>query len=196
MLIKANAPATTMGDGGQTNTLYYTPPAAVDDDPAHPANLLPSIADYLLLATFGFTSAASSRTTVCVVQQIAVDVLLRQLGTEGRAWLAPAGSMEAHMIEAAYRLTPGALIQVGVGECRQIEFPEDDRRRAQPTPPPLTGTEEFAALTLRIRLCEFGEHARRYGYGTPQVLTLADVIAPRLPFMSWQAVALEMGVIA
>lgn len=195
MLIKANAPATTMGDGGQTNTLYYTP-AAVDSDPAHPANLLASIADYLLLGTFGFTSAASSRTTVCVAQQIAIDVVLRQLGHECRAWLAPAGSMEARMIESAYRLTPGALIQVGVGECRHVEFPEEDRRRAQPTPPPLTGTEEFAALTLRIRLREFSVHARRYWYSTLRLFTLADVIAPRVPFMSWQAVAKEMGVIA
>lgn len=185
------------GTGEQTNTSNYTPLSAVDDDPAHPANLLPSIADYLLLATFGFTSAASSRTTVCIAQQIAVDVLLRQLGTEGRAWLAPAGSMEAHMIEAAYRLTPGALIQVGVGECRQIEFPEEDRRRAQPTPPPLTGTEAFTALTLRIRLQEFTEHAHQFGgYSTQMVLALADVIAPRIPFVSWQAVAREMGVIA
>lgn len=195
MLEKVDAPATTRGDGEQTNTLYYTPPA-VDADPAHPANLLPSVADYLLWATFGFTSAAASRVSVCVAQQVAIDVLLRQLGAEYWAWLAPAGSAEARMLEAAYRLTPGARIQVGVGDCRQIEFPEEDRQRAQPTLPPPTGSEEFSALTLRIRLHEFGEHARRYGYSTPQVLAMANAITPRIPFVSWLAVAREMGVIA
>lgn len=195
MLEKVDAPATTMGDGEQTNDTNYTLPAAVDVDPAHPANLLPSITDYLTLSTFGAAFPALSRTSVCVAQGVAIDVLLGQLGVEHRAWLAPAGTAEATMLEAAYRLTPGAQIRVGVGACRPIEFPEVDRKLVLPTPPPPTGSEAFDALTLRIRLGEFRDHARRYGYTTTQVLAMADVIAPHLPLVSWQAVGRERGVV-
>ncbi|RYQ70293.1 hypothetical protein [Bifidobacterium pseudolongum] len=197
------APA-ARGYEGQTNTTDCTLPPA-DRYPSHPANLLPSLAEHLLVVTFGASWAAASAGAVKAAQGLALTIAIVR-GVASRKPV-PAVSVaklaggEGEMLAAYARLASDLAVTVtdNVGEareCRRLDFTRADNALVPQDTAPLPHTVAFNELALHLHLNEFAEHARHHEYTEAYIVELADTITPPFPFKPWREVATELGVIA
>lgn len=186
---------------GQTNVINSTAPAA-DVHPSHPANLLPAVAEHLLVVAFGGSWAAASGEAVKTAQGLALTVAVVR-GVVSRkpvpAWrVARLAGGEGAMIAAYARLAGDVSVTVTgsvgeVGECREVNFTRADKALVPQNTDPLPHTEAFNELALSLHLDEFAEHAKRHGYTEAYIAELADTITPPFPFRPWKKVAAELG---
>ena len=189
---------------GRTNVINSTAPAA-DVYPSHPANLLPSLAEHLLVVTFTASWAAASAEAIKTAQGLALTITVVR-GVASRkpvpAWrVAKLAGGEGAMLSAYARLAGDMAVtvtdNVGVArECRDLNFPHADEALVPQGTLPLPRTVEFNELSLSLRLDEFAEHAKHHKYTEAYVVELADTITPPFPFKPWREVAAELGVIA
>lgn len=189
---------------GQTNVINSTAPAA-DVYPSHPANLLPAVAEHLLVAAFGGSWAAASGEAVKAAQGLALTIAVVR-GVASRtpvpAWrVARLAGGEGAMLSTYARLAGDMAVtvadNVGVArECRDLNFPHADEALVPQGTLPLPRTVEFNELSLSLHLDEFAEHAKHHKYTEAYVVELADTITPPFPFKPWREVAAELGVIA
>ncbi|PKV06902.1 hypothetical protein CQR51_0392 [Bifidobacterium pseudolongum subsp. globosum] len=189
---------------GQTNVINSTAPAA-DVYPSHPANLLPAVAEHLLVAAFGVSWAAASAEAVKTAQGLALTVAVVR-GVVSRkpvpAWrVARLAGGEGAMLSVYARLAGDMAVtvadNVGVArECRDLNFPHADEALVPQNTAPLPHTIEFDEIALCLHLEEFAEHARHHEYDEARIVELADTITPPFPFRPWKKVAAELGVVA
>lgn len=188
---------------GQTNVINSTALAA-DVFASHPANLLPSLAEHLLVVTFGASWAAASGEAVKIAQGLALTITVVR-GVVSRkpvpAWrVAKLAGGEGAMLSAYARLAGGMAVTVTdvgeVGECREVDFTGADEALVPQDTAPLPHTIEFNEFALHLHLEEFAEHAQRHKYTEAYIVELADTITPPFPFKPWREVATELGVIA
>lgn len=188
---------------GQTNIINSTAPAA-DVYPSHPANLLPAVAEHLLVAAFGGSWAAASAEAVKTAQGLALTVAVVR-GVVSRkpvpAWrVARLAGGEGAMLSTYARLAGDMAVTVTdvgeVGVCREVDFTGADEALVPQDTAPLPHTIEFNEFALRLHLEEFAEHAQRHKYTEAYIVELADTITPPFPFKPWREVATELGVIA
>lgn len=189
---------------GQTNMVNSTPMPA-DVFASHPANLLPSLAEHLLVVTFGASWAAASAAAVKISQGLALTVAVVR-GVVSRkpvlAWrVARLAGGEGAMLSAYARLAGDMPVTVSdnmgeARECREVNFTRVDAALVPRSAVPLPRTTEFNELALRLHLNEFAEHARHHEYDEARIVELADTITPPFPFQPWREVATELGVIA
>ncbi|RYQ39166.1 hypothetical protein [Bifidobacterium pseudolongum] len=186
---------------GHTNMVNSTLPPA-DRYPSHPANLLPSLAEHLLMVAFGGSWAAASAEAVKAAQGLALTIAVVR-GVASRKPV-PAVSVarlaggEGKMLTAYARLAGDLAVTVGedASECRRLDFTRADDALVPQATTPLPHTVAFNELSLGLHLNEFAEHARHHEYGEARIVELADTITPPFPFKSWKRVAAELGVIA
>ncbi len=186
---------------GQTNVINSTAPAA-DVYPSHPANLLPAVAEHLLVAAFGGSWAAASAEAVKTAQGLALTVAVVR-GVASRkpvpAWrVARLAGGEGAMLSVYARLAGDMAVTVTdnvgeVGECREVNFTRADKALVPQNTDPLPHTIEFNELALCLHLEEFAEHARHHEYDEARIAELADTITPPFPFQPWREVAAELG---
>lgn len=186
---------------GQTNVINSTAPAA-DVYPSHPANLLPAVAEHLLVAAFGGSWAAASSGAVETAQGLALTIAVVR-GVMSRkpvpAWrVARLAGGEGAMLSAYARLSGDVAVivtdNVGVArECRDLNFPHADEALVPQGTLPLPRTVEFNELSLRLHLDEFAAHAKHHKYTEACIVELADAITPPFPFQPWREVAAELG---
>lgn len=189
---------------GQTNMANSTLMPA-DVYPSHPANLLPAVAEHLLVAAFGGSWAAASGEAVKAAQGLALTIAVVR-GVASRtpvpAWrVARLAGGEGAMLSTYARLAGDMAVtvadNVGVArECRDLNFPHADEALVPQGTLPLPRTVEFNELSLSLHLDEFAEHAKHHKYTEAYVVELADTITPPFPFKPWREVATELGVIA
>ena len=188
---------------GQTNIINSTAPAA-DVYPSHPANLLPAVAEHLLVAAFGGSWAAASAEAVKTAQGLALTVAVVR-GVVSRkpvpAWrVARLAGGEGAMLSTYARLAGDMAVTVTdvgeVGVCREVDFTGADEALVPQDTTPLPHTVAFNDLALHLHLDEFAEHAQRHKYTEAYIVELADTITPPFPFKPWREVATELGVIA
>lgn len=189
---------------GQTNVINSTAPAA-DVYPSHPANLLPAVAEHLLVAAFGVSWAAASAGAVKTAQGLALTVAVVR-GVVSRkpvpAWrVARLAGGEGAMLSTYARLAGDMAVTVTdnvgeVGECRRLDFTRADNALVPQNTAPLPHTVAFNEIALCLHLEEFAEHAQRHKYTEAYIVELADTITPPFPFKPWREVATELGVIA
>ncbi len=186
------------------NVINSTAPAA-DVYPSHPANLLPAVAEHLLVAAFGVSWAAASAEAVKTAQGLALTVAVVR-GVVSRkpvpAWrVARLAGGEGAMLSTYARLAGDMAVTVTdnvgeVGECRRLDFTRADNALVPQNTAPLPHTVAFNELALRLHLNEFAEHARHHEYDEARIVELADTITPPFPFKPWKKVADELGLIA
>ena len=189
---------------GQTNMVHSTLMPA-DVFASHPANLLPAVAEHLLVAAFGGSWAAASGEAVKAAQGLALTIAVVR-GVASRtpvpAWrVARLAGGEGAMLSTYARLAGDMAVtvadNVGVArECRDLNFPHADEALVPQGTLPLPRTVEFNELSLSLHLDEFAEHARHHEYDEARIVELADTITPPFPFKPWKKVAAELGVIA
>ena len=135
----------TRGYEGQTNTTDCTLPPA-DRYPSHPANLLPALAEHLLMVAFGASWAAASGEAVKIAQGLALTITVVR-GVVSRkpvpAWrVAKLAGGEGAMLSAYARLAGDMAVTVTdvgeVGECREVDFTGADEALV-----PQNGTQMF-----------------------------------------------------
>lgn len=198
------APA-ARGYEGQTNTVHSTLMPA-DVFASHPANLLPSLAEHLLMVAFGGSWAAASGEAVKIAQGLALTITVVR-GVVSRkpvpAWrVAKLAGGEGAMLSAYARLAGDMAVTVTdvgeVGERREVDFTGADEALVPQDTTPLPHTVAFNDLALHLHLDEFAEHAQRHKYTEAYIVELADTITPPFPFKPWceVAAALGLGVIA
>ncbi|PKV05253.1 hypothetical protein [Bifidobacterium pseudolongum] len=186
---------------GQTNMVNSTLMPA-DVFASHPANLLPALAEHLLMVAFGGSWAAASAEAVKTAQGLALTVAVVR-GVMSRkpvpAWrVARLAGGEGAMLAAYARLAGDMAVTVTdnvgeVGECRRLDFTRADNALVPQNTAPLPHTEAFNELALSLHLDEFAEHAKRHGYTEAYIAELADTITPPFPFKPWKKVAAELG---
>lgn len=186
---------------GQTNYIHSTLIPA-DMHPSHPANLLPALAEHLLVVTFGASWAAASAEAVKTAQGLALTITVVR-GVVSRkpvpAWrVARLAGGEGAMLSVYARLAGDMAVTVTdnvgeVGECRRLDFTRADNALVPQNTAPLPHTEAFNELALSLHLDEFAEHAKRHGYTEAYIVELADTITPPFPFKPWKKVAAELG---
>ncbi len=189
---------------GQTNTTDCTLPPA-DRYPSHPANLLPSLAEHLLMVAFGGSWAAASADAIKAAQGLALTVAVVR-GVVSRkpvlAWrVARLAGGEGAMLSAYARLAGDMAVTVTdnvgeVGECRRLDFTRADNALVPQNTAPLPRTVEFNEFALRLHLEEFAEHAKHHEYDEARIVELADTITAPFPLRPWKKVAAELGVVA
>ena len=190
----------TRGYEGQTNTTDCTLPPA-DCYPSHPANLLPALAEHLLMVAFGASWAAASGEAVKIAQGLALTITVVR-GVVSRkpvpAWrVAKLAGGEGAMLSAYARLAGDMAVTVTdvgeVGECREVDFTGADEALVPQDTAPLPHTIEFDELALHLHLNEFAEHARHHEYDEARIVELTDTITAPFPFRPWKKVAAELG---
>ncbi len=191
----------TRGYEGQTNTTDCTLPPA-DRYPSHPANLLPAIAEHLLVVAFGGSWAAASAEAVRIAQGLALTVAVVR-GVVSRkpvpAWrVAKLAGGEGKMLAAYARLAGDLAVIVtdnvgAVCECRDVNFARADEALVPQDTATLPHTIEFDELALHLHLNEFAEHARHHEYDEARIVERADTITAPFPFQPWREVAAELG---
>lgn len=194
------APA-ARGYEGQTNTVHSTLIPA-DVYPSHPANLLPSLAEHLLVVTFTASWAAASAEAIKTAQGLALTITVVR-GVASRkpvpAWrVAKLAGGEGAMLSAYARLAGDMAVTVTdnvgeVGECRKVNFTRADEALVPQNTAPLPHTAAFNELSLRLHLDEFAAHAKHHKYTEAYIVELADAVTPRFPFQPWKRVAAELG---
>lgn len=193
------APA-ARGYEGQTNTVHSTLMPA-DVFASHPANLLPSLAEHLLMVAFGGSWAAASGEAVKIAQGLALTITVVR-GVVSRkpvpAWrVAKLAGGEGAMLSAYARLAGDMAVTVTdvgeVGECREVDFTGADEALVPQDTAPLPHTIEFDELALHLHLDEFAEHARHHEYDEARIVERADTITAPFPFQPWREVAAELG---
>lgn len=194
----------TRGYEGQTNATDCTLPPA-DRYPSHPANLLPSLAEHLLVVTFGTSWAAASAEAVKISQGLALTVAVVR-GVVSRkpvlAWrVARLAGGEGAMLSAYARLAGDMPVTVSdnmgeARECHEVNFTRADEALVPQDTATLPHTDAFNELSLSLHLDEFAEHAKHHKYTEAYIVELADAVTPRFPFRPWERVAAELGVIA
>ena len=183
---------------GQTNVINSTAPAA-DVFASHPANLLPALAEHLLVVAFGGSWAAASGEAVKAAQGLALTIAVVR-GVASRKPV-PAVSVaklaggEGKMLTAYARLAGDLAVTVGedASECRRLDFTRADDALVPQATTPLPHTAAFNELSLRLHLDEFAAHAKHHKYTEAYIVELADAITPRFPFQPWKRVAAELG---
>lgn len=191
------APA-ARGYEGRTNTTDCTLPPA-DRYPSHPANLLPALAEHLLMVAFGASWAAASAGAVKSAQGLALTIAVVR-GVASRKPV-PAVSVaklaggEGNMLTAYARLAGDLAVTVGenAGECRRLDFTRADDALVPQNTAPLPHTDAFNELSLRLHLDEFAEHAKHHEYDEARIVELADTVTAPFPFRPWKKVAAELG---
>lgn len=185
---------------GQTNMVNSTLMPA-DVFASHPANLLPALAEHLLVVAFGGSWAAASAGAVKTAQGLALTIAVVR-GVVSRkpvpAWrVARLAGGEGAMLSTYARLAGDMAVTVTdvgeVGECREVDFTRVDKALVPQNTDPLPHTEAFNELALSLHLDEFAEHAKRHGYTEAYIAELADTITPPSPFRPWKKVAAELG---
>ena len=194
------APA-ARGYEGQTTTVHSTL-IPVDVFASPPANLLPALAEHLLMVAFGGSWAAASAEAVKTAQGLALTITVVR-GVVPRkpvpAWrVARLAGGEGAMLSVYARLAGDMAVTVTdnvgeVGECRRLDFTRADNALVPQNTAPLPHTEAFNELALRLHLNEFAEHARHHEYDEARIVELADTITPPFPFKPWKKVAAELG---
>lgn len=169
---------------------------------SHPANLLPALAEHLLMVVFGGSWAAASAEAVKTAQGLALTIAVVR-GVMSRkpvsAWrVARLAGGEGAMLSAYARLSGDVAVivtdNVGVArECRDLNFPHADEALVPQGTLPLPRTVEFNELSLRLHLDEFAAHAKHHKYTEACIVELADAITPPFPFQPWREVAAELG---
>lgn len=183
---------------GRTNVINSTAPAA-DVYPSHPANLLPAVAEHLLVAAFGGSWAAASGEAVKAAQGLALTIAVVR-GVASRKPV-PAVSVaklaggEGKMLTAYARLAGDLAVTVGedASECRRLDFTRADDALVPQATAPSPHTVAFNELSLRLHLDEFAAHAKHHKYTEAYIVELADAVTPRFPFQPWKRVAAELG---
>lgn len=186
---------------GQANMVNSTLMPA-DVFASHPANLLPALAEHLLVVAFGGSWAAASAEAVKSAQGLALTIAVVR-GVASRKPV-PAVSVaklaggEGNMLTAYARLAGDLAVTVGenAGECRRLDFTRADDALVPQNTAPLPHTDAFNELSLRLHLDEFAEHARHHEYDEARIVELADTVTAPFPFKPWKKVAAELGVIA
>ena len=186
---------------GQTNYIHSTLLPA-DVFASHPANLLPSLSEHLLVVTFGASWAAARGEAVKAAQGLALTIAVVR-GVASRKPV-PAVSVaklaggEGKMLTAYARLAGDLAVTVGedASECRRLDFTRADDALVPQATAPSPHTVEFNGLALRLHLEEFAAHAKHHRYTEAYIVELADTITPPFPFKPWREVAAELGVIA
>lgn len=186
---------------GQTNMVHSTLMPA-DVFASHPANLLPALAEHLLVVAFGGSWAAASVEAVKTAQGLALTVTVVR-GVVSRkpvpAWrVAKLAGGEGKMLAAYARLAGDLAVtvtdNVGVArECHEVNFTRADEALVPQATAPLPHTAAFNELSLGLHLNEFAEHAKRHKYTEARIVELADTITPPFPFKPWCEVAAELG---
>lgn len=194
------APA-ARGYEGQTTTVHSTL-IPVDVFASHPANLLPALAEHLLMVAFGGSWAAASAEAVKTAQGLALTITVVR-GVVSRkpvpAWrVARLAGGEGAMLSVYARLAGDVSVTVtgsvgDVCECHEVNFTRADKALVPQNTDPLPHTEAFNELALNLHLDEFAEHAKRHGYTEAYIAELADTITPPFPFRPWKKVAAELG---
>ncbi|PKV08915.1 hypothetical protein CQR49_0471 [Bifidobacterium pseudolongum subsp. pseudolongum] len=188
---------------GPTNMVNSTLIPA-DVFPSHPANLLPALAEHLLVVAFGGSWAAASGEAVKTAQGLALTVAMVRGVVSHKpvpAWrVARLAVGEGAMLSAYARLAGDMAVTVtdnmGEGrECHEINFTRADEALVPQNTAPLPHTEAFNELALCLHLDEFAEHAKYHRYTEARIVELADTITPPFPFAPWCEVAAELGVI-
>lgn len=191
----------TRGYEGQTNTVHSTLIPA-DAFASHPANLLPAVAEHLLVVAFGGSWAAASGEAVKIAQGLALTITVVR-GVVSRtpvpAWrVARLAGGEGAMLSVYARLAGDVSVTVtgSVGEvceCHEVNFTRADKALVPQNTAPLPHTDAFNELSLSLHLAEFAEHAQRHKYTEAYIVELADAVTPRFPFRPWKKVAAELG---
>lgn len=184
---------------GRTNIPKYTPRPA-DADPSHPANLLPSLADHLLLAAFGEAFGGLSARTVRTAQELALTIVIQAAACTREpiaAWRAmPMASASGRMLAAYARLSGDTVVVGGARECRELRIDASEAELGVVQEPPLPGTVAFNEMAVAAHLRTFARHAREHRYDATMIVQLACAVEPPLPMAPWSAVARGLGVIA
>lgn len=183
---------------GQTNMVNSTLMPA-DVFTSHPANLLPALAEHLLMVAFGGSWAAASAEAVKAAQGLALTIAVVR-GVASRKPV-PAVSVaklaggEGKMLTAYARLAGDLAVTVGedAGECRRLDFTGANEALVPQDTAPLPHTIEFNELALRLHLEEFAHHARHHEYDEARIVELADTVTAPFPFRPWKKVAAELG---
>lgn len=185
---------------GQTNMVNSTLMPA-DVFASHPANLLPALAEHLLVVAFGGSWAAASAGAVKTAQGLALTIAVVR-GVVSRkpvpAWrVARLAGGEGAMLSTYARLAGDMAVTVTdvgeVGECREVDFTRADNALVPQNTAPLPHTAAFNELSLRLHLDEFAAHAKHHKYTEAYIVELADAVTPRFPFRPWKKVAAELG---
>ncbi len=186
---------------GQANMVNSTLIPA-DVFPSHPANLLPALAEHLLMVAFGGSWAAASAAAVKIAQGLALTITVVR-GVVSRkpvpAWrVAKLAGGEGKMLAAYARLASDLAVIVtdNVGEAREccdVEFARADNALVPQSTTPLPHTVAFNELSLSRHLDEFAEHARHHEYDEARIVELADTVTTPFPFKPWCEVAAAWG---
>lgn len=185
--------------GERTNKNYCTAtPAAMD--PSHPANLLPALAEHMLLAGFGEAFGGLSARTVRTAQELALTIVVQAAACTREpiaAWRAiPMASAGGRMLSAYARLSGDAVVVGDVRECCDLTIDAADAELGVRQEPPLPGTVALNEMAVAAHLRTFAQHARKYRYDAAVIVRLACAVEPPLPMVPWFDVAKALGVIA